>query len=287
MTDATAGEEMLIVVLDATLFRVDREWGRPSAGGYGLVSQIAVRPDGRVFVLQRDPPAILVMNPDGEQFDVWGAELLADPHGITAFADGQIAAVDRDAHQIFIFDQAGSIVAKLGERNRPRFQRPFNHPTAIAKAPDGEFYVTDGYGNSHVHRFDSNGHHLGSWGEPGCGPGQFSTPHGVIIDARDRVLVADRENDRIQLFDREGKYLGEWGGVYRPMDLAIDTEGRVLVSDQVPRLTLHNLDGCRIGACRPILNGAHGIDVAPDGIVYLAEMNPSRVTRMVPLRTSL
>lgn len=285
MTDLSIGDGMLTVMLNATTFRVDRGWGRPSAGGYGLVSQVATGEDGRIFVLQRESPVVLVMNADGEEVDRWGEGILVDPHGITAFADGRIAAVDRDAHQILVFDQYGTVVTTLGVRHQPRFHEPFNHPTAIAMAPDGELYVTDGYGNTRVHRFDREGHHLGSWGEPGRGPGQFSTPHGVIVDERNRVLVADRENDRVQLFDREGMYLGEWGGVYRPMDLAINSAGQVLVSDQVPRVTLFDLNGRIIGGCRPILNGAHGIDVAPDGSVYLAEMIPSRVTRMVPMST--
>src|SRR5438477_273239 len=82
-------------------------------------------------------------------------------------------------------------------------------------APGGDLYVTDGYGNARVHRFSAEGRLLQSWGEPGAGPGQFNLPHGIAVLADGRVLVADRENDRIQLFDPEGKYLDQWTQVQR------------------------------------------------------------------------
>ncbi|MEQ8967519.1 MAG: peptidyl-alpha-hydroxyglycine alpha-amidating lyase family protein [Azospirillaceae bacterium] len=274
--------ETLTMILDDTAYRLEPGWGRPADGRYGLLSQVAVDAGGRVLVLQRNDPGILVMSADGEQAALWGADRLVDPHGITALPDGRIAVVDRDAHQILFFDAEGRVAATLGERHRPRFGQPFNHPTAIAMAPDGEIYVADGYANTRVHRFSATGEHLSSWGEPGRGPGQFSTPHAVLVDARDRIVVADRENDRLQFFDRAGTLLAEWGDVYRPMALAADAMGRILVTDQVPRLSLFDLDGRLVGRCRPALNGAHGMAVAPDGIVYLAEMIPSRVTRMVP-----
>ena len=70
--------------------------------------------------------------------------------------------------------------------------------------------MTDGYGNARVHKFAADGTYLFSWGEPGTAPGQFNLPHGVWIDRRGRVLVADRENDRVQVFDQEGKLLEIW-----------------------------------------------------------------------------
>ena len=70
--------------------------------------------------------------------------------------------------------------------------------------------MTDGYGNARVHKFAADGTYLFSWGEPGTGPGQFALPHGVWIDRRGRVLICDRENDRVQVFDQAGKLLQVW-----------------------------------------------------------------------------
>src|SRR5207244_7311968 len=84
---------------------------------------------------------------------------------------------------------------------------PFNLPTDIALTPSGEMFVTDGYGNARVHKFAADGKYLFSWAEPGTGPRQFNHPHGVRTDRHGRVLVCDRENDRVQAFDQDGKYL--------------------------------------------------------------------------------
>jgi DNA-binding beta-propeller fold protein YncE len=82
-----------------------------------------------------------------------------------------------------------------------------------------------------VHRFTADGELLHSWGEPGSGPGQFRLPHGIRIASDGRVLVADRENDRIQAFDPDGRYIEQWTDVQRPCDLAIDRNGLVYVAE--------------------------------------------------------
>ena len=166
---------------------------------------------------------------------------IVDGHGIYVSPDDRVFVVDRDAHQILIFDTAGQILQTLGIRNSPKSGEPFNHPTDVAVAPDGEIYASDGYGNSRVHRFTAEGQLQMSWGNPGAAAGEFTTPHAVWIDAENRVLVADRENNRVQVFDREGTYLTEWHDLYHPMDICGYINGSVLVTDQVPRLSLFRL----------------------------------------------
>jgi len=87
------------------------------------------------------------------------------------------------------------------------------------------------YGNCKVHRFSVSGELIGSWGQPGVGPGQFNLPHGVRVAADGRVLVADRENDRIQIFSPDGQFLEQWTDVQRPTNVAIDDAGNVYVSE--------------------------------------------------------
>src|SRR5581483_8410615 len=95
----------------------------------------------------------------------------------------------------------------LGQRHRPRFQAPFNHPADVTVAPSGDIYVADGYANSTVHRFAPDGTLRRTWGRPGRGPGEFTTPHAVRVHPDGRVIVADRENDRVQVFSPDGEYL--------------------------------------------------------------------------------
>lgn len=105
----------------------------------------------------------------------------------------------------------------------------------------------------------------------------------IWLDRQDRVLVADRENDRVQLFDRDGRYLAEWRDLYHPMDIFEDARGLVHVTDQIPRLSVFDADGRLVGRCRPCFNVPHGVSGAPDGAIFIAEMNPSQVVKLTPL----
>src|SRR3990172_11008223 len=202
------------------------------------------------------------------------------------YIDGadRLFVIDRDRHQLHVLDGSGVVALTLGDPEHPHLQAPFNHPADVAVARNGDFYVADGYGNSRVHRFSPDGTLLSSWGNPGRGPGEFTTPHGVWEDARGRILVADRENDRVQLFSAIGEYLTEWRDFFHPMDIWADPEGLVYITDQIPRLSLVALDGTLMGRCRPALYGGHGIWGDSIGDLYLAEAAPmDRVTKLVRL----
>src|SRR3989449_6623594 len=98
--------------------------------------------------------------------------------------------------------------------------KPFNRPTHVALCPkSGDVYVSDGYGNSRVHKYDPTGRHLHSWGAPGTDPGCFNVPHNLATDADGLVYVADRENHRVQVFDGKGQYLAQLSNLHRPCGL--------------------------------------------------------------------
>lgn len=277
----SAAAEAGIVALAGKRYAVERNWGALPAGiAPAMMSQAAVDGLGRLHAIRRADPPVIVFAPSGEYALSYGAGLIFDSHGIYIDRDDRVFIADRDAHQIVVFSRDGDELFRLGERHRPRWAEPFNHPTDIAVAADGEIYVSDGYGNARVHRFAPDGTHLGSWGEVGHGPGQFMTPHAVWVDRQNRVLVLDRENDRVQVFSRDGDWLAEWRGLCRPMDIFEDADGVLLVTDQVPSLTAFAPDGTRLGRCRPSLNGAHGIFGDAAGNLYLTEISPNCITRM-------
>jgi len=272
------------ITLAGRRYSVERDFGRLPAGiKPARISQVAVDSAGYIHVLRRGDPPVLVFTSGGAFVRAYGEGAIFDSHGISIDARDRVWVVDRDAHEVVVFDMNGKPVLKLGERHQPCWAEPFNHPTRAAVAADGEIYVADGYGNARVHRFSSHGRLLASFGEVGHGPGQFMTPHSVIVDRQDRVLVGDRENDRVQVFDRAGGWLMDWRGLCRPMDLLERDDGAILVSDQVPSLTAFAPDGERLGRARPSLNGSHGVALAPDGAIYLAEIDPSSVTKLAPV----
>ena len=239
---------------------IDRGWLEPVVGWEQLpdgvthddVADVAVAGDGRVFVLGRSTAQVLVYESDGTYVTSWGAGALsARPHGLTAAPDGSLYCVDELEHVVHRFDPHGRLLSTVGTPGEksdtghdstlgPIYDRiativrpggPFNRPTAIAVAPNGHLYVSDGYGNCRVHRFEGNGTHVMSWGEPGLGPGQFHLPHAIVALDDGRLVVADRENERLQLFDLDGGYLDTWTCVQRPCALAVDNDGNILVGE--------------------------------------------------------
>ncbi|MFO1081270.1 MAG: hypothetical protein U1E23_11690 [Reyranellaceae bacterium] len=275
-------DEPYVVLLGDRRYAVHRKWARlPAGDSFGFVSDLMVDSQGRVHVAQRgnDKP-VLVFGRDGRLAGTWGEGHLAEPHYINSAGNGTILVADRDAHQVLRFDEAGRPLQAWGRRHWPSLGAPFNHPTAAAQAPDGGIYVADGYGNSHVHRFAADGSLATTWGGPGKGPGTFTTPHAVAVDGAGRVLVADRENDRVQVFDADGQWLDSWGDFYHPMQIWIDERGLVFVTDQIPRISLLDGDGRLVGRCRGAINGAHGLSGDTDGNLYLAELPPQEITKL-------
>jgi peptidylglycine monooxygenase len=269
-----------VVILGQRRYRVERDWARwPDAVQRGFFSQVAVDSRGHVFLLQRGATPVVQFDPDGSFVAAWGDEMIADGHGIYIDAADRLFIVDRDAHQVIVADTSGEELMRLGQRHDPHDGAPFNHPTHASVAPDGEIYVSDGYGNTNLHRFGADGRHLGTFGSAGDGPGQFSTPHSNWA-GRSQVLVADRENDRVQVFDRAGGAVGEWRGLYHPMAIWQDADGITIVSDQTPRLVAYDADGHIVGRCRGAINGAHGLFGDAAGNLFLSELPPGGITRL-------
>ncbi|MFH0129235.1 hypothetical protein ACGLHS_03445 [Variovorax sp. VaC1] len=267
-----AAEEPVFFMTDGkSNYRMVRPWQKPSPrGAVGVISQLALDSRGRVFVLQRTAPQLLIYRADGELDEVYENPRLTSGHGLFIDAADNVYLVSYDAHQVLALDASLKPRFELGGFNTPRWGAPFNHPTDVAVAPDGEIYVSDGYGNACVHRFSAGGEHIGTWGGVGQGPGEFSTPHGVWVLADNRVAVCDRDNDRVQLFDREGRYLAQWTGLLRPMDIWSDGCD-VFVTEQAPRVTRLDMSGVVRGRFRSFGVYGHGLWGAADGSLFVAE----------------
>ncbi len=97
----------------------------------------------------------------------------------------------------------------------------FNRPTDVAWDATGNIFVSDGYGNSRVAKFDKNGVFIKSWGSRGTAPGQFNTPHTIATDAQGNVYVGDRGNKRIQVFDNGGEFKRAYLNVGAPWAVCI------------------------------------------------------------------
>jgi sugar lactone lactonase YvrE len=178
-----------------------------------------------------------------------------------------------DGREIWTLGQPG----RLGDPGKP-----FNTPTSLAFTPDGDFYVSDGYGNRRVHHFDPRLKLIRSWGEDGTGPGQFSLVHHVWFDTRGgrgRLWVCDRQNNRIQIFTPEGEFIGEKTGLVRPNNTWVDAEGFMYVTELNAGLTIMDSSD-RVVQKLPGENGRdpekilrpHGIWGDSHGALYIASV---------------
>jgi DNA-binding beta-propeller fold protein YncE len=276
------------------------------------VAGVAVGANDRVYLATRLRSCIFVYERDGTFVRTWGEGMFTDRlHGITAHPDGTLFIVDDAGHSVRHFTPEGKELAPIGPVSKPadtgydgtsvasiaRSAGPYNRPTNVAVAPNGDLYVSDGYGNARVHHFSQDGRLIGSWGEPGTGPGQFKISHGICVLSDGRVLVADRENDRVQVFDPKGAFLAEWTDVQRPTHLVLGPDGLLylaelwwrkgqktpkgeeIASDRYGRMSILDVDGhvlARYGGGPPNTLGnyaaPHGIAVDARGDVYLAEV---------------
>ena len=196
----------------------------PEGWKFGRVSSVAVDASGNVYAFHRGPKAdpIVVFAPDGKYLRSWGMGLFGSPHGIRIDKQGHVWTTDTVTHQLMEFTNEGQLLRSWGKKGvAGTTQDTFNRPTDVAFLPNGDFFVTDGYGNSRVVKFSKEGKYLMEWGKRGTGPGEFDLPHVIVIDSRQNLYVSDRENNRIQIFDAQGKFLRQWThlGATQGMDL--------------------------------------------------------------------
>lgn len=274
-------------------------WGHiPHGVWLREATSVAVDSQDRVYVFNRGSHPMVILDKDGEFVAAWGQGQYQRPHGVTVDADDNLFLADDMDHTIKKTDRQGNVIFTLGTPGEPAPWQEggtFNRPTHVAiRQSTGEFFVSDGYGNSRVHKFDPDGRLMMGWGEPGTGPGQFSLPHNITMAGDDRVVVCDRENFRVQVFTADGEFVTQWHH-HRPIaiqsgkgddtNLYLGEAGPPPVQQGVPNLGMRVLvldrDGneiTRFGASLPgegpdQFIAPHGIDVDSEGSVYIAEVS--------------
>jgi len=208
----------------------------PAGMNFGEVPGVAVNSRGHVLVFTRSNSAggpayapaaaqLLEFGPQGEFLGEIGKGLYAwsEAHTVRIDKDDNIWAIDKGSDMVVKFNPAGRVIMVFGRRQEsadeetkpwehvdpplPAADGLFRQPTDVTWDSDGNIYITDGYINSRVAKYDKNGDWVKSWGDKGTGPGQFRIPHTIVADRNNHIYVGDRTNRRIQVFDNEGKFL--------------------------------------------------------------------------------
>ncbi len=256
-------------------------------GGYtlGACSAVAVNSQDEVYLFHRGKHPILCFDKEGKFLRSWGDDQIGIAHGLRIDKEDNVWVTDIGNHQVFKFDPQGKELLALGTGKSGTETDQFDKPTDIAFGPSGEFFVSDGYGNSRVMKFSPNGGFIKTWGTRGTRGGEFNLPHSIVVDAKERVLVGDRENNRIQVFDLEGKPLAIWRD-YAPYGLAFDPAGNLFVADgRANKVNLLDAAGKvkkswgRKGPKPGQFDLPHMLAFDSGGNLYVAEINGQRLQK--------
>lgn len=273
-------------------YTADPAWPQlPANTNFVETPAVTVDAAENVYVFHRGDPPILVFDKNGKHLRSLGHGLFDSPHGLRVGPDGALWAVDNAAHIVVKMDAAtGRVGMVLGRRRTAgESENLFNQPTDVAFGANGDIYVSDGYGNSRVVQFSKDGKFIRAWGKAGVNPGEFNTPHAVLLDNQNRLYVADRENFRIQIFDQDGKFQQMWTHVGSPWGLFLTKDDMLFMSDGYNnRILKLDLDGKIVGSLGEYgklagqLDLPHHLAVGPSGNLYVGEIINLRAQRFVP-----
>ena len=214
---------------------------RPAAPGgspaWGEMPGIAVDDKDQVWVFTRAKPPVQVYDSRGNLVRSWGEDVIQAAHYLKIDHEGMIWVADVGKHVVMRFTPEGKLLKTLGTPGQPGCdQTHLNRPTDMAISPAGDVFVTDGYGNNRVVHFDKDGKFVKEWGKLGTGPGEFSLPHGIVMDSKGRLYVADRNNCRVQVFDQDGKFIAQWRNLLVPWGFWITKKDEIWVCGSSPML---------------------------------------------------
>ncbi len=291
-------------------FEWQGDWARLPAGkAFGKTHGVVTDALDNVYIFNTSPDALCTFDRDGNFIRSWGEEYKDGAHGLylsREHAGEFLFLTDHVKHVVAKTTLEGQKIFQLGRPNRPDIYSAdddFN-PTDVCVAPNGDFYVFDGYGKPWVHRYSADAKYIDSFGGDGSEPGKLKCPHGGWVDMRGTtpvLWVADRGNNRIQKFTLDGRHIGfitaelrrpccffEFGGdMYIP-----DLDARVTLFDRNDRLIAHLGDNPtapatpgwpniqdKLQPCK--FNSPHACCVDSHGDLYVVEwISTGRVTKL-------
>lgn len=237
----------------------------PDGRGWGSTAGVDIDPDGRhLWAIDRcganscagsnlDP--ILKIDPEGNVVAAIGGGLMLFPHGLHVDRDGNVWVTDArgpdpedpnttaKGHVAYKLSPEGEVLLTLGQPGvaGDGTDALLETPNDVVTDADGNIYVGDGHSGqqadatpetvARIVKFDRNGNLIKFWGGWGSAAGQLKTPHAIDIDSRNRLIVGDRGNNRLQIFDLEGNYMGEFKTFSRPSGIYITDDDMIYVAD--------------------------------------------------------
>lgn len=272
--------------------RLVPDWAQlPPGWSLGEASGVSVDSSDHVWVFNRGPHPVIEFDKTGKFIQAWKEAPVVSAHGIKVDPEGNVWLVDVKGHAVIKCDRTGRVKMVITNAGRTPGGNDdlyaFNQPTGLSFLPNGDFYVSDGYGNSRVIQYTRNGEYVRRWGRKGTGDGEFDLVHDVVAGPDGRVYVADRTNERIQVFDRQGKFLAAWSGLGAPWGLAFAEKEKALYmcDGKNNRVVKVGLDGKVLGTLGSFGKGpgrfdfAHHMAIDSEGALYVVEIKNWRVQK--------
>jgi DNA-binding beta-propeller fold protein YncE len=273
-------------------------------------------------------PPILEFAPSGRLLKSFGAGLFAYPHGFTGDADGNLWATDvndRDTvlgmsaknadgvvmgQEVLKLGPDGKVLMMLGKEgvagNGPD---TFDRPTGVAIAPNGDIFVSDGhapntFGTARIVKFSKDGRFIKAWGHKGSAPGDFDEPHDIFLGgSQNRIFVADRRNNRIQVFDQDGTFIAAWRQFGQPSSVFVGKDDTIYVGAAFPDPAAKKgelrgivIGDARTGSLKAFIpdpadldkvergTSASGIAADDEGSIYAADVGAHNLRKYVRVR---
>jgi peptidylamidoglycolate lyase len=270
-------------------YEISTTWAQLPAGvEWGPVIAVAYDGADTIWVLrwmEYEPP-VLAVTTDGKYVTSWGKGLFGrGAHSIYVDREGFIWTTDNADNTVYKFDKTGKLLMTLGKRGVAgdnTSEDAFDGPSGVLVAPNGDIYVTDGYRNSRIVTFSKDGKFqkiIG--GMKSKEPGLVDLPHGIVMDSKGRLIVADRNNKRVQILDKDGKFIEEWANLNlgNPSGLLIAPDDTVYVSDtNRANPDMSTITVVKNGRILNLITGIGGLphQIAMDrnGALYMADTRP-------------
>jgi hypothetical protein len=237
-------------------------------------------------------------------------------HAVRVDSQDNVWAVDEGSNMVIKFNPEGRVAMTMGRRPEPTdalaaapapgpAANPgkyiFDRPTDVGWDAVGNIFVSDGYGNSRVVKYDKNGRYITEVGSKGAEPGQFNLPHTLAVDAKGNVYVGDRSNRRIQVFDNDLKFKTLYDTVGAPWEVCVspgphqylfssnsfpDGNDSTLaqVTGEIYKMELDGTIVGRFGKAGKQLgefSGVHEIDCRNPNELYVSEIQLWRVQKLL------
>jgi hypothetical protein len=244
-------------------YEVTHDWGElPAEIKYGNTHGVCEDSRGHIYVhhtvyaTSESSDSMVVFDHKGKFVKSWGKEFKGGAHGLYIRKEGNeeflylcdtkrglVVKTTLNGEEVFTlgYPKVSEVYAKPGPDGKPLKYSPTN----LAVAPNGDFYVGDGYGSSYIIQYNSKGEYIRTFGGPGKEAGQLSCPHGIFVDTRGAepiLTVADRSNKRIQRFTLDGKHIDFVYGTPAPCHFSVYKNGDMLIPDLFARVTLMDRD---------------------------------------------